>query len=191
MVLHYSVYLVSNSLYCPVRVCHSATSNSTLVGIGLYCPNLDSIWYNSLAMNDLLERLNPQQQLAVAAPPGPTVVLAGPGSGKTRVLTYRIAYLISVLNVPAYNILAVTFTNKAAKQMGERVTKLIGPHAEGIWLGTFHAICGRILRREADLLPVNKNFVIFDTDDQEALMKQILRDNNLDEKLYKPASILA
>ncbi|HOZ39150.1 MAG TPA: UvrD-helicase domain-containing protein, partial [Anaerolineaceae bacterium] len=142
-------------------------------------------------MNDLLERLNPQQQLAVAAPPGPTIVLAGPGSGKTRVLTYRIAYLISVLNVPAYNILAVTFTNKAAKQMGERVTQLIGPHAEGIWLGTFHAICGRILRREADLLPVNKNFVIFDTDDQEALMKQILRDNNLDEKLYKPASILA
>ena len=98
-------------------------------------------------MNDLLERLNPQQQLAVAAPPGPTIVLAGPGSGKTRVLTYRIAYLISVLNVPAYNILAVTFTNKAAKQMGERVTQLIGPHAEGIWLGTFHAICGRILRR--------------------------------------------
>ena len=142
-------------------------------------------------MNDLLERLNPQQQLAVAAPPGPTIVLAGPGSGKTRVLTYRIAYLISVLNVPAYNILAVTFTNKAAKQMGERVTQLIGPHAEGIWLGTFHAICGRILRREADLLPVNKNFVIFDTDDQEALMKQILRDNNLDEKLYKPASILS
>ena len=142
-------------------------------------------------MNDLLEHLNPQQQLAVAAPPGPTIVLAGPGSGKTRVLTYRIAYLISVLNVPAYNILAVTFTNKAAKQMGERVSQLIGPHAEGIWLGTFHAICGRILRREADLLPVNKNFVIFDTDDQEALMKQILRDNNLDEKLYKPSSFLA
>ena len=142
-------------------------------------------------MNDLLERLNPQQQLAVSAPPGPILVLAGPGSGKTRVLTYRIAYLISVLNVPAYNILAVTFTNKAAKQMGERVSQLISSHAEGIWLGTFHAICGRILRREADLLPVNKNFVIFDTDDQEALMKQILRDNNMDEKLYKPASILA
>lgn len=142
-------------------------------------------------MEDLLKRLNPQQQLAVAAPPGPTIVLAGPGSGKTRVLTYRIAYLISVLNIPAYNILAVTFTNKAARQMGERVTQLIGPHAEGIWLGTFHAICGRILRREADLLPVNKNFVIFDADDQEALMKQILKDNNLDEKLYRPASVLA
>ncbi|MEL7627022.1 MAG: UvrD-helicase domain-containing protein [Anaerolineaceae bacterium] len=142
-------------------------------------------------MEDLLKRLNRQQQLAVAAPPGPTIILAGPGSGKTRVLTYRIAYLISVLNVPAYNILAVTFTNKAARQMAERVTQLIGPHAEGIWLGTFHAIFGRILRREADLLPVNKNFVIFDTDDQEALMKQILKDNNLDEKIYRPVSILA
>lgn len=142
-------------------------------------------------MDALLDRLNSQQQLAVAAPAGPTLVLAGPGSGKTRVLTYRIAYLISVFKVPAYNILAVTFTNKAAKQMGERVTQLIGPNSEGIWLGTFHAICGRILRREADLLPVTKNFVIFDTDDQQALMKEILRDNNLDEKLYKPASILA
>ena len=143
------------------------------------------------AMEDLLENLNPQQQLAISAPAGPTLILAGPGSGKTRVLTYRIAYLISVLKVPAWNILAVTFTNKAAKQMGERVNQLIGEHAEGIWLGTFHAICGRILRREADLLPVNKNFVIFDTDDQEALMKQILRDHNLDDKLYKPSSILA
>ncbi|HHX07829.1 MAG TPA: UvrD-helicase domain-containing protein [Chloroflexi bacterium] len=142
-------------------------------------------------MDALLDRLNSQQQLAVAAPAGPTLVLAGPGSGKTRVLTYRIAYLISVFKVPAHNILAVTFTNKAAKQMGERMTKLIGPNSEGIWLGTFHAICGRILRREADLLPVTKNFVIFDTDDQQALMKEILRDNNLDEKLYKPASILA
>jgi len=142
-------------------------------------------------MEDLLKKLNPQQQLAVAAPPGPTLVLAGPGSGKTRVLTYRIAYLISVLNVPAWNILSVTFTNKAAAQMGDRVTQLIGDHAEGIWLGTFHSICGRILRREADLLPVNKNFVIFDADDQQSLIKQILRDNNLDEKLYKPNVLLS
>ncbi|NLE83148.1 MAG: UvrD-helicase domain-containing protein, partial [Chloroflexi bacterium] len=142
-------------------------------------------------MNSLIEKLNPQQQLAISAPPGPTLVLAGPGSGKTRVLTYRIAYLISVMNVPAYNILAVTFTNKAAKQMAERVTHLIGEHAEGVWLGTFHSICGRILRREADLLPVNRNFVIFDTDDQEALMKQILKDNSIDEKLLRPASVLA
>ena len=126
-------------------------------------------------MNDLLDLLNPQQQQAVATPPGPTLILAGPGSGKTRVLTYRIAYLIGALNVPAYRILAVTFTNKAARQMQDRVQKLIGEQANGLWLGTFHAVCGRILRREADLLPVNQNFVIFDADDQLALMKEIVR----------------
>ena len=141
-------------------------------------------------MNDLLDLLNPQQQQAVAAPAGPTLVLAGPGSGKTRVLTYRIAYLIGALNVPAYRILAVTFTNKAARQMDDRVTKLIGEQASGLWLGTFHSVCGRILRREADLLPVNQNFVIFDADDQLSLMKEIVRESNLDEKLYRPASLL-
>lgn len=142
-------------------------------------------------MDKLIDVLNPQQQKAVAAPSGPTLVLAGPGSGKTRVLTYRIAYLISAMNVPPWNILAVTFTNKAAKQMGERVGQLIGAQADGIWLGTFHSICGRILRREADLLPVNKDFVIFDVDDQESLLKEILRESNLDEKRFKPSSILA
>lgn len=142
-------------------------------------------------MDKLINILNSQQQKAVAAPSGPTLVLAGPGSGKTRVLTYRIAYLISAMNVPPWNILAVTFTNKAAKQMGERVGQLIGAQADGIWLGTFHSICGRILRREADLLPVNRDFVIFDVDDQESLMKEILRESNLDEKRFKPSSILA
>jgi len=141
-------------------------------------------------MNDLLDLLNPQQQQAVATPAGPTLVLAGPGSGKTRVLTYRIAYLIGALDVPAYRILAVTFTNKAARQMEDRVQKLIGEQANGLWLGTFHSVCGRILRREADLLPVNQNFVIFDADDQLALMKEIVRESNLDEKLYRPASLL-
>jgi DNA helicase-2/ATP-dependent DNA helicase PcrA len=139
---------------------------------------------------DLLSLLNPQQQKAVVAPEGAVLVLAGPGSGKTRVLTYRIAYLIGVMNVPPHNILAVTFTNKAAKQMGERVGKIIGSHAEGLWLGTFHAICGRILRREADLLPVDHNYVIFDEDDQRALMKAVLKEANVDEKLYRPNSIL-
>jgi len=138
----------------------------------------------------MLDLLNPQQQVAVAAPPGPTLVLAGPGSGKTRVLTYRIAYLISVLNISPYNILAVTFTNKAAREMGARVEKIIGPQAQGMWLGTFHAICGRILRREADLLPVDQNFVIFDADDQLSLMKTVIRDANVDEKLFKPGSVL-
>ena len=141
-------------------------------------------------MSDLLDFLNPQQQQAVAAALGPTLVLAGPGSGKTRVLTYRIAYLIGALNVPAYRILAVTFTNKAARQMEDRVQKLIGEQVSGLWLGTFHSVCGRILRREADLLPVNQNFVIFDANDQLALMKEIVRESNLDEKLYRPSSLL-
>ena len=137
-------------------------------------------------MQDIFDLLNSQQQAAVAAPPGPTLILAGPGSGKTRVLTYRIAYLIGVMNVPAWNIMAVTFTNKAAKEMGTRVQKILGEKANGIWLGTFHSLCGRILRREADLLPVSRDFVIFDADDQESLMKEVLRESNLDEKLFRP-----
>jgi len=141
-------------------------------------------------MDDLLKILNEQQQRAVATPNGPTMVLAGPGSGKTRVLTYRIAYLIGAMNVPAWHILAVTFTNKAAREMGDRVNKILGSNAEGIWLGTFHSVCGKILRREADLLPVTRDFVIFDQDDQTTLLKEIIKENNLDEKMYRPASYL-
>jgi len=141
-------------------------------------------------MDDLLNILNEQQQKAVAAPAGPSLVLAGPGSGKTRVLTYRIAYLVGALNVPAWNILAVTFTNKAAREMGDRVNKILGSNADGIWLGTFHSVCGRILRREAELLPVTRDFVIFDQDDQTTLLKEIIKENNLDEKLHRPASYL-
>ncbi|MDY6846890.1 MAG: UvrD-helicase domain-containing protein, partial [Chloroflexota bacterium] len=117
-------------------------------------------------MVNLLQTLNPQQQKAVSLPPGPVIVLAGPGSGKTRVLTYRIAYLIAALGVPPYHIMAVTFTNKAAREMEARVASLLGGKAQGLWLGTFHAICGRILRREAAHLPIDHNYVIFDADDQ-------------------------
>ena len=141
-------------------------------------------------MEDILKILNAQQQAAVAAPSGPLLILAGPGSGKTRVLTYRIAYLVGAMGVPAYHIMAVTFTNKAAKEMGARVIKILAEKADGIWLGTFHNLCGRILRREADLLPVSKDFVIFDADDQESLMKQVVREARVDEKLFRPASVL-
>jgi DNA helicase-2/ATP-dependent DNA helicase PcrA len=119
-------------------------------------------------------------------------VLAGPGSGKTRVLTQRVAYLIAHEGVRPYRILAVTFTNKAAREMRSRVEKLLGEEAtQGMMLGTFHAICARLLRREADSLPLGSNFVIFDADDQERIVKAIIRDFNLSEKLYRPAGVHA
>src|SRR5512143_3087063 len=117
---------------------------------------------------DLLDRLNSPQRQAVTAGPGPVLVIAGPGSGKTRVLTQRVAYLISQEGVRPYRILAVTFTNKAAREMQTRVEKLLGPEApQGMWLGTFHSVCARLLRRESAKLPIQSNFAIFDEDDQE------------------------
>jgi len=140
---------------------------------------------------DILSGLNSQQRQAVTAGLGQTLVLAGPGSGKTRVLTHRIAYLIGDMGVRPYNILAVTFTNKAAREMENRVAKLLSGSAQGLFLGTFHGVCARILRREADRLPFESNFVIFDADDQETLVKRAIREMNLNEKLYRPASIHA
>jgi DNA helicase-2/ATP-dependent DNA helicase PcrA len=138
---------------------------------------------------NLLTGLNPQQQQAVMAGLGPVLVLAGPGSGKTRVLTHRIAYLIGSMGVRPYHILAVTFTNKAAREMENRVEELIGGQTSGLELGTFHAVCARILRREARHLPIASNYVIFDADDQVSLTKQAIRDLNLDEKTYRPHSV--
>jgi len=139
---------------------------------------------------DLLDGLNTQQQQAVMAGLGPILVMAGPGSGKTRVLTQRIAYLIGKMGVKPFNILAVTFTNKAAHEMENRVINLLGENARGVTLGTFHATCARILRREAQYLPFNSNFVIFDEDDQLRLAKQVIADLNLDDKQYRPLAIL-
>ena len=141
-------------------------------------------------MADLLGELNQQQKSVVAAPMGPILVLAGPGSGKTRVLTYRIAYLIAALGIPPYQILAVTFTNKAAREMENRVASLLRGKADGLWLGTFHAICGRILRREAAYHPVDHNYVIFDTDDQLALIKRIFKEKQVNTKEYRPGRVL-
>ena len=141
---------------------------------------------------DFLDKLNSQQKSAVTAGNGPVLVVAGPGSGKTRVLTQRIAYLIAVEGVRPWQILAVTFTNKAAKEMQERVTSLLPDQAtEGIMLGTFHSICARLLRRESEHLPLESNFVIFDSDDQERIVKSVIRELNLNEKLYRPASVHA
>lgn len=140
---------------------------------------------------DILKSLNAQQIKAVTAPPGPVLVLAGPGSGKTRVLTYRAAYLIGQQNVQPYHLMAVTFTNKAASEMGDRIVDLLGHQTQGLTLGTFHATCARILRIESDNLPVDANYVIFDADDQIKVVRQVLQDQNLDEKRYRPQSVHA
>jgi len=141
---------------------------------------------------DFLDKLNKQQRTAVTAGNGPVLVVAGPGSGKTRVLTQRIAYLIAEEGVRPWQILAVTFTNKAAKEMQARVKALLPDQAtEGIMLGTFHSICARILRREAEHLPIESNFVIFDSDDQERIVKSVIKEFNLNDKLYRASSVHA
>jgi DNA helicase-2/ATP-dependent DNA helicase PcrA len=139
---------------------------------------------------DFLDKLNPQQRQAVTAGAGPVLVLAGPGSGKTRVLTQRVAYLIANEGVRPYQMLAVTFTNKAAREMASRVSAMLGELAtDGLWLGTFHAVCARLLRREAENLPFDNKFVIYDEDDQQRLVKAAVHDLNLDDKTYRPQSV--
>jgi DNA helicase-2/ATP-dependent DNA helicase PcrA len=140
---------------------------------------------------DLLNGLNEAQRQAITAEPGPILVLAGPGSGKTRVLTHRIVYLIQEFGVPPWHIMAVTFTNKAAREMGHRIENLLGGSPRGLTMGTFHATCVRILRREWESLPgYDRDFVIFDTDDQRQVVKQALKDLNLDDKKFTPNRML-
>ncbi len=141
----------------------------------------------------LITRLNPPQQTAVTTTGGPILVLAGPGSGKTRVLTHRIAYLIRDMGVEPWRIVAVTFTNKAADVMRERTEALLGMTGSlsGLMLGTFHRICARLLRIEAERIGLNPRYVIFDTDDQLDVVKQALRDLNIDEKRNPPRAVLA
>ncbi len=136
-----------------------------------------------------LEKLNQQQRKAVTASPGPVLVLAGPGSGKTRVLTHRAAYLIGELRVNPVHLMAVTFTNKAASEMGERINDLLRHQTRGITLGTFHSICARFLRSEAEHLPVSSNYVIFDADDQIKVVKEIVKEFQLDDKKFHPRGI--
>src|SRR6185437_17015176 len=146
-----------------------------------------------LEQRDLLAGLNEPQQQAVTTTEGPLLILAGPGSGKTRVITHRIAYLVQHEHISPWRVLAVTFTNKAAREMRERLEKLVGINeSKEMNIGTFHAICARILRIEADYLAplgLNRSFVIFDTDDQTTLIKRAIKDLNLDEKQYRPITI--
>lgn len=138
---------------------------------------------------DMLATLNPAQKEAVEAIKGPVLILAGPGSGKTRVITNRVAYLVKVCGISPHNIMAVTFTNKAAREMRERLKQLLGQAIEALTLGTFHAICARILRREGEAIGLASSFVIYDEDDQLRLVKQVLEELNLDTKQYAPQTL--
>jgi DNA helicase II / ATP-dependent DNA helicase PcrA len=138
----------------------------------------------------LVNGLNPEQKSAVKATDGPLLIMAGAGSGKTRVLTHRIAYLMVEKQVNPYNILAITFTNKAAREMRDRISKMMGGVAEQIWISTFHSMCVRILRRDIDRIGFNRNFTILDTTDQQSVIKGILKDKNIDPKKFDPRAIL-
>lgn len=142
------------------------------------------------SMNQLLAGLNDKQKEAVLHFEGPLLILAGAGSGKTRVLTHRIAYLIEEHDINPYNIMALTFTNKAANEMRERVDQIVSFGANAVWVSTFHSTCVRILRRFIDQIGYDRNFTIYDSDDQKALMKDICRSMNLDSKKYKERTFL-
>ena len=135
-------------------------------------------------MSELLDKLNDRQKEAVEYMDGPLLILAGAGSGKTRVLTYKIAYLLEQNILKPWQILAITFTNKAAKEMKARVESLVGQVASDMWLGTFHSVCVRILKREIELLGYTNEFNIFDDLDKEKVIKEIMKKNNIDEKVY-------
>ncbi len=142
-------------------------------------------------MQDLIEGLNDKQKEAVLAVDGPCLVIAGAGSGKTKVLTHKIAYLMSEKYIKPWNILAITFTNKAANEMKERVEKLVGEVAKDMWIGTFHSICVRILRKYIDRLGFDHSFLIFDTSDQRTLIKECMKTLKIDDKMFTDRSILA
>ncbi|NVJ64669.1 MAG: UvrD-helicase domain-containing protein, partial [Flavobacteriaceae bacterium] len=139
---------------------------------------------------DYLSSLNEPQYEGVVNTEGPAMIIAGAGSGKTRVLTYRIAYLIKEKGVDPFNILSLTFTNKAAREMRERIERVAGLNARNLWMGTFHSVFARILRAEADRLGYPSNFTIYDSDDSKSLIKTIVKEFGLDDKVYKPNVVL-
>lgn len=140
--------------------------------------------------DELLRGLNPMQKQAVETTDGPVQILAGAGSGKTRVLTHRVAYLLAEKGIHPWNILAITFTNKAAREMKDRIHQLVGPMAEEIWISTFHSMCVRMLRRDINQVGYSRNFTILDTSDQLTVIKQVLKERDLDPKKFEPRTLL-
>ncbi len=140
---------------------------------------------------EIVRALNPEQARAVTTTEGPLLILAGAGSGKTRVLAHRIAYLVGVKGVAPWRILAVTFTNRAAAELRERIISLVGEGGRDVQAGTFHALCARVLRQEGEAIGISRRFVIYDTDDQQALMKQVLREQDLPlTGEFRPSAVL-
>ena len=138
---------------------------------------------------EYLESLNEPQREGVINTEGPCMLIAGAGSGKTRVLTYRIAHLIQSKGIDPFNIMALTFTNKAAKEMRERIESVVGSDARNLWMGTFHSVFARILRSEAHHIGYPNNFTIYDVDDAKSLIKAIVKEMGLDENVYKPSTV--
>ena len=178
------------TLACPGELCYIVGTGVLIHGDRKYKMCFLLLIYGGTFMS-IYDTLNPQQKEAVLHTEGPVLILAGAGSGKTRVLTHRIAYLIEEKGVNPWNIMAITFTNKAAGEMRERVDKIVGFGSESIWVSTFHSSCVRILRRYIDRLGFDHNFTIYDTDDQKSLMKDICKRLQIDTKVHKERAILS
>ena len=142
-------------------------------------------------MQNLIQDLNDKQQEAVLQTDGPCLIIAGAGSGKTKVLTHKIAYLMAEKYIKPWNILAITFTNKAANEMKQRVEMLVGDAVNDMWIGTFHSICVRILRKYIDRIGFESSFIIFDTQDQKTLVKECLKELKIDDKLFTDRAVLS
>ncbi|OPA76067.1 DNA helicase PcrA [Paenibacillus selenitireducens] len=147
--------------------------------------------HESINIHEAVARLNPEQRKAVEATEGPLLIMAGAGSGKTRVLTHRIAYLIATRKAPPWSILAITFTNKAAREMQERVSKLVGPDGRDIWVSTFHSMCVRILRKDIERIGFTSNFSILDSTDQLSVIRNCMKEMNIDTKKHEPKAVQA
>jgi DNA helicase-2/ATP-dependent DNA helicase PcrA len=154
-------------------------------------PEVESVLSQPGVPPPWLDDLNSEQREAVQATDGPVLVLSGAGTGKTRVLITRLAYILALRKARPWQILSVTFTNRAAREMRERVTNLVGPVAESIWLGTFHALCVRILRRHGELIGLKSNFTILDSDDQLRLLKQVMEADGIDSKKWPAQGLMA